>query len=96
MFDSGDDIILANWLNGISLKCTINNDVPIKLPDFSLVLVNRSTLCNSELEAEESFLLDLLAAYSDNPDQFKIYFTVILNSLIVLITGWIPIYPPLT
>ena len=67
----GDALTLANQLNKKSLKCTINNDIPITLPNYPYVVVNRSIPYNCELEEEEGFLLDSLAACSDNPDQFK-------------------------
>ena len=67
MLNGGDEIILAKWLNKKSLKYTVNNDRPIKLLGYSYALVNRTILCNCELEAEESFLCDLLAACPDNP-----------------------------
>ena len=54
------------------------NDIPIKLADFPYVLVNKIILCNCKLEGGESFLLDSLAAWSDNPDQFKMYFILTL------------------
>ena len=56
MLDGGVEIILANWLNRKSHEYTINNDIPIKIPDYPYTLVNRSIICNCELEAEESFL----------------------------------------
>ena len=40
------------------------------------VLVNRSILCNFELEAEESFLLVSSVSCTSRPNKFKIYFTV--------------------
>ena len=76
MLDGGDAIILFTWLNKKSLKCTINNDMAIKLPDYLYVLVNRVIVCNCELEAEERFLLDSFAACSYEPDSFKMYLTI--------------------
>ena len=81
----GNEIILANWLNGKSLECTSNNDIPINILDYSYVLVKQSILCNCKLEAEESFLLDSLLAYTDSPNKFKMYFTV--NFSIILKIG---------
>ena len=42
VLDGGDEIILANWLINKSIKFTINNNISIKLPDYSNVLVNRT------------------------------------------------------
>ena len=81
VLDGGNEVILASWLNKKSLECTSNNDKPIKIPDYLYVLVNRIILCNCELEAEESFLLDLLVACTDSPNQFKMYVAVNLASV---------------
>ena len=64
VLDGGDEIIVSNWLNKISLKCTISNDIYIKPPDYSFILVNRTICYNCELEAEECFLLDSLTGCS--------------------------------
>ena len=69
--DGGTENILANWLDKKSLKHTSYNDIPIKIPDYSYVLVIKSILCSCELEVEESFLLDLVVACTDHPSQFK-------------------------
>ena len=53
--DSGNDIILANWPNNKHIECNINNDIPVKLPSFPYILVNRSVLCNCEIEPENIF-----------------------------------------
>ena len=79
MLDGGVEIVLANWLNKTSTKCTINNYILIKLPDYSYVVVNRTIFCNCELEAEESFLLDSSAACTDNLVSCKMYVTLKLG-----------------
>ena len=38
----GNEIILANWPNDKHIICTINNDIPIKIPSHPYILVNRS------------------------------------------------------
>ena len=37
VLDGSNKIILADWLNKKSLECTSNNDIPIKIPDYSYV-----------------------------------------------------------
>ena len=32
VFDRGNEIILANWPNEKHITCTINNNIPIKIP----------------------------------------------------------------
>ena len=87
MLDGCDEIIFANCFDKKSLKCEINNDIPIKHSDYSYVPVNGTILCNCELEVEESFLLDSLAAGSDKPDQFQMYSTINL-AFINYVNSW--------
>ena len=42
VLDGGNEIILANWPNDKHIICTINNDIPIKIPSHPYILVNRS------------------------------------------------------
>ena len=44
ILDGGNEIILANWSNDKHIICTINNDIPIKIPSHPYVLVNMSVL----------------------------------------------------
>ena len=46
VLDGGNKITLANWPHDKHIICTINNDIPIKIPNCPYVLVNRSVLCN--------------------------------------------------
>ena len=68
--------ILVNWPNDKHIKCNINNDIPVKIPSFPYVLVNRSVLCHCEIEVENHFLLELLAACHDAEYKVVMYFTV--------------------
>ena len=54
----------------------MNNDIPVKIPSFPYVLVNRSVLCNCEIEVENHFLLESLAACQDTESELIMYFTV--------------------
>ena len=56
--------------------CTINNDIPIKIPSHPYILVNRSMLCNCHTEAENNFLLESLATSHDANTNLVMYFTV--------------------
>ena len=73
---SDKEIILANWPNDKHIICTINNDIPIKIPSHPYVLVNRSVLCNCGIEAENTFLLESLAACHNSSTKLIMYFTV--------------------
>ena len=65
VLDGGNEIILANWPDDKHIICTINNDIPIKIPSHPYVLVNRSMLCNCSIEVENNFLLESLATCHD-------------------------------
>ena len=64
VLDGGNKINLANWPDDKCIICTIN-DFPIAIPSHPYVLVNRSILCNCQIEAENNFLLESLAACDD-------------------------------
>ena len=72
----GNEIILANWPNDKHTICTINNDIPIEIPSYPYVLVNRNLLCNCGIEAENNFLLESLATCHDFNTNLIIYFMV--------------------
>ena len=55
MHDGGEQIILA-------LLCVHNNNILINIHSYLYVLLNRSILCNYDLEAETNFLLESLVA----------------------------------
>ena len=74
VLDGGNDIILANWPNDKHIICNINNDIPVKIPSHSYLLVNRSVFCNCGTEAENHFLLESLAACENS--KLTMYFTV--------------------
>ena len=46
VLNSGNEIILANWPDDKHIVCNVNNDIPVKIPSYPYVLVNRSVLCN--------------------------------------------------
>ena len=76
VLDSGNEIILANWLNDKHIICNVSNDIPVKIPSHPYVLVNRSVLCNCGIEVENHFLLESLAACHDVNPKLVIYFMV--------------------
>ena len=78
MCDCGQQIILANWPSYKKIMCAHNNNIPINIPSHQYVLLNRSILCNCDLEAESNFLLQSLAACknSNNEADLTMYFTV--------------------
>ena len=65
VLDGGNEIILANWPNDKHIICNITNDIPVRIPSHRSMLVNRSVLCNCDIEAEYNLLLESLAACHD-------------------------------
>ena len=74
--DGGNEIVLANWPNNKHIICYINNNIPVKIPSHPYVLVNRSVLCNCSIEADNHYLLELIAACDDKNSKFIMYFTI--------------------
>ena len=58
--------------------CSYNNNIPINIPSHPYILLNRSILCNCDLEAERNFLLESLAACGNSETVLVMYFTVSL------------------
>ena len=78
VLDGGHQIILANWPSCKKMMCSYNNNILISIPSHPYVLMNRSILCNCDLEAESNFLLELLAACDNSKTKTDLvmYFTV--------------------
>ena len=76
VLDGGDEIVLANWPNDKHINFNVNNDIPVKIPSHSYVLVNRSILCNCRIEADNHFLLKSTAACDDKGSNLAMYFTI--------------------
>ena len=58
--------------------CSHNNNIPINIPGHPDVLMNRSILCNCDVEAESNFLLESLAACegSETKTDIEMHFTI--------------------
>ena len=58
--------------------CLHNNNIPINIPGHPYVLMNRSILCNCDIEAESNFLLESLAACEgpETKTDLKMHFTI--------------------
>ena len=64
ILDGGNEIILANWPHNKHIICSINNDIPIRIPSHTYVLVNRSVLCNCGIEVREPFSCGIFGCMS--------------------------------
>ena len=67
VLDGGQQSILVNWTSYGKIMCAHDNNIPINIPSHPYMLMNRSILCNCDLEAESNFLLESLAA-CENPE----------------------------
>ena len=67
--------------NDKHIICNINNGIPVKIHSHPYVLVNRSVLCNCEIEAENHFLLESLVACHEANSKLVMYF--IMNAAFV-------------
>ena len=65
VLDGGNEIILANWPDDKHIICTINNDIPIKIPTHPYILVNIGMLCSCGIKMENNFSLESLATCHD-------------------------------
>ena len=82
VLDGGQQIILANWPSYKRLICTYKNNTPVNIPSNPYVLLHRNILCNCDIEAEDNFLLESLAACGENNIQkLEMFFTVNLAYL---------------
>ena len=76
ILDGGCEIVLANWPSFKRIVCSTHNNIPIEIPSYLYVLLNRRILCNCIIEAESNFLLESIATCdpeSDNSD-LEMYF----------------------
>ena len=67
---------MANWPNDKHIICSINNNIPVKIPSQPYVFVNRSVLCNCGIEVENHFLFKSLAACENANSKLTMYITV--------------------
>ena len=58
VFDGGNEIILANCSNDKYIICSINNNIPVRIPSHLYFLVNKSVLCNCSIDVKNNFLLE--------------------------------------
>ena len=58
------------------MVCMVNNEVPVNIPSYPYVLLNRSILCNCYIEAENNFLLESLVVCHNSSSNLVLYFAV--------------------
>ena len=77
VLDGGKQIILANWPSYKRIICAYDNNILVNIPSHPYILLDRNILWNCDTEAENNFLLELLATCREHekPD-LEMYFTV--------------------
>ena len=83
VLDGGHQIVLGNWPNYKRIICTHINNIPVNILSYLCVLLERNILCNCDIEAKSNFLLESLAACSEEENEnespdLEMYFTVTL------------------
>ena len=73
ILDGGFQIILANWPSYRKIMCSHNNNIPITILGQLYILMNRSILCNCDVEAESNFLLGITSSLQrlGNKNRFR-------------------------
>ena len=79
VLNDGQQIIPANWPSYKKIMCALNNNIPINIPSHQYVLLNRSILCNCDLEAESNFLLESLAACKNSNREVDLTMSFTVN-----------------
>ena len=62
--------MLAKWPSFKWIVCCTHNNIPLEIPSYPYVLLNRTILCNCIIEAENNFLLENIAAC--DPDNINV------------------------
>ena len=83
LLDGGFQIILANWPSYRNIMCSHNNNIPINIPGHPYILMNRSILCNCDVEVESNFLLESLAASKGSETKTDLEMDFTINKTLV-------------
>ena len=79
VLDGGHQIVLANWPYYKRIIYPYNNNIPVSIQSHLYALLDRNIPCNCDKEAKSNFLLESLAACSEQENEkpdLEIYFTV--------------------
>ena len=87
----GDEIVLANWPNDKHIVWNVNDDIPVTIPSHPYVLVNRSVLCNCQIEADNQYLLESIVTCDNKDSNLVMYFTINM-----VFTNYLKMLPNLT
>ena len=80
ILDGGYEIVLANWPSYKRIVCSTHNNIPIEIPSYPYVLLNRMVLCNCIIEAGSNFLLESIAACNPERDNVDLEMYFVANT----------------
>ena len=88
VLDGGNQIVLANMVDEKRLVCSDNFNLGEPLPSYSYVTVNRSILCNCQIDASLSYIMRSIGSCSDTSQDSMIFnlnmaFQTIFQTLLV-------------
>ena len=76
VLDGGEQIVLANFRKSKKIICTDNLNLAAPLPTHHYALINRSSLCNCQIQSGHVYLLSRLGACSSALQPRTMHFTV--------------------
>ena len=79
-YNKTDEIVLVNWPSFRRIVCSTCNNIPIEIPSYPYVLLNRTVLCNCIIEAESNFLLESIAACDPERDDVDLEMYFVANT----------------
>ena len=88
VLDRGPHILLANMLAPKRLICTYASDMAHPVPSHEYVLVNRSMLCNCDIESGLTYLLKSIAFCDGASADYTMSFTLNLAFLHMIQNLW--------
>ena len=79
VLDGGNHIVLANMISRKKLICAKNFNLAMPFADNDYVLVNRSILCDCELESDLTYVLRSLGSCQNRTASTTVYYTINLG-----------------
>ena len=83
VLDGGNEIVLANMLSEKKLVCSKNFNLATPLPSDDYILVNRSILCNCQIDANLAYIFRDIGNCQETKNPPVIYHTINMAFFIV-------------
>lgn len=75
VLDGGPYVVLANMAREKKLLCKENSDLAVPLPQHNYVLMNRTVLCQCDIDAGLSYVLQNIGSCEEDLAPLTLYFT---------------------